>query len=154
MAVDRRECCGFLRGSEISSVMKLLRKRWFRSFCAGAILNRTRRLHSCGTTSAVLLRTVRSGYAAPVRIFWKRVSLLSRLPICWKGKWGRAWSSSFNRKMGTVRRLYGNQLSLPKFTRADIGQLLAPLLEYYPKPLRGFISDRVMCCILTRQKFL
>ena len=66
----------------------------------------------------------------------------------------RPFNISFNRQMGTVRRLYGNQLSLPKFTGTDIGQLLASLLEYYPKPLRGFISDRVMFCILTRQKFL
>jgi hypothetical protein len=66
----------------------------------------------------------------------------------------RPFNISFNRQLGTARRLYGKRLNLPKFAKADIGQPLAPLLDYYPKPLRGFISDRVMCCILTRQKFL
>lgn len=66
----------------------------------------------------------------------------------------RPFNISFSRQMSTVQRLYGAQLKLPRFTRADIEQLLAPLLEYYPKPLRGFISDRVMCCIVTRQKCL
>lgn len=66
----------------------------------------------------------------------------------------RPLNISFDRQMSTVRRLYGNQPSHPKFTVADIEQLLAPLLEYYQKPLRGFISDRVMCCILTRRGFL
>ena len=32
----------------------------------------------------------------------------------------RPFNISFNRQMGTVRRLYGNQLSLPKFAKADI----------------------------------
>ena len=64
----------------------------------------------------------------------------------------RPFNISFNRQMSTMRGLYGQQLRITKFTRSEIEAMLSPLLEYYPKYLRGIICDRVMCCILTRQK--
>ena len=64
----------------------------------------------------------------------------------------RPFNISFNRQMSTMRGLYGQQLRIAKFTRSEIEAILAPLLEHYPKYLRGIICDRVMCCILTRQK--
>ena len=42
---------------------------------------------------------------------------------------------------------------MPKLTRAEIIELLNPMLEYYAQRDRGIITDRVVECILTRQKF-
>ncbi len=56
--------------------------------------------------------------------------------------------------MNTARALFGSQLKIRKFDRAEISDKVKPLLEYYSKRDGGLISDRVEECILTRQKFI
>lgn len=65
----------------------------------------------------------------------------------------RPFNTSFTRQMNTARTLYGGQLKMPKLTRAEIIELLTPTLEYYAQRDRGIIADRVIECILARQKF-
>ena len=61
---------------------------------------------------------------------------------------------TFNREIITMHGLYGAVLNIPKFSREELGEMLCPLLEYYPKRDRGIISDRVITCILERQKYI
>ncbi len=70
-----------------------------------------------------------------------------------KGVAARPFNTSFTRQINTARNLYGKQLQMPKLTRADIAELLTPMLEYYAERDRGIISDRVIECILARQNF-
>ena len=42
---------------------------------------------------------------------------------------------------------------MPQLTRNDIMAELEPLLKYYAERDRGIIADRVIECILARQKF-
>ncbi|MBO5009039.1 MAG: hypothetical protein J6D26_09400 [Clostridia bacterium] len=65
----------------------------------------------------------------------------------------RPFLTSFTRQMNTARALFGSQLSMPKFSKAEIMEELSPLLEFYPSRDRGIITDRVCSCILMRQKF-
>lgn len=55
----------------------------------------------------------------------------------------RPFQTTFNRQVSTVQALYGAQLHAPKLTRAELDELLLPLLEYYPQNLRYDIADRV-----------
>ena len=64
----------------------------------------------------------------------------------------RPFNTTFTRQINTARNLYGKQLQMPKHTRADISELLTPMLEYYAERDRGIIADRVIECILARQK--
>lgn len=64
----------------------------------------------------------------------------------------RPFNTSFTRQINTARALYGKQLGMPKLTAKDILTALEPLLEYYAVRDRGILADRVMGCILTRQK--
>lgn len=64
----------------------------------------------------------------------------------------RPFNASFTRQMNTARSLFGKQLSIPKFTRNEIMDELEPLLEFYAQRDRGLIADRVVDCILERQK--
>ena len=66
----------------------------------------------------------------------------------------RPFNMSFTRQMNTVRSLYGKQLLMPILKREDIMEHLIPILEFYPKRDMGIIADRVVECILIRQKFL
>ena len=61
---------------------------------------------------------------------------------------------TFNRELKTTRALFGSVLKLPRFSRDKLQEILSPLLEYYPKRDRGVITDRVLDCILERQKQL
>ena len=61
---------------------------------------------------------------------------------------------TFNREIITMHKLYGSVLTLPKFSREELEKMLLPLLEFYPKRDRGIISDRVITCILNRQKYI
>lgn len=65
----------------------------------------------------------------------------------------RPFNTTFTRQMNTARSLYGPVLKMPKFTRKDITETLKPHLEYYTERDRGIITDRVVECILQRQKF-
>ena len=65
----------------------------------------------------------------------------------------RPFNTSFTRQINTARNLYGGILRIPKFTAREITIKLEPLLEYYPERDRGLITDRIVECILVRQKF-
>lgn len=65
----------------------------------------------------------------------------------------RPFNTSFTRQINAARNLYGKQLNMPKLTRAEITELLTPMLEYYAERDRGIIADRVAECVLFRQKF-
>ncbi len=65
----------------------------------------------------------------------------------------RPFNMKFTRQMNDARALWGSQFKMPKLTSRDIMKELDPLLEYYPQRDRGLIADRVVECILTRQKF-
>lgn len=58
---------------------------------------------------------------------------------------------SFTRQKNTVEGLYGKQLEISHFSKSDIIEKIQPLLEYYPERDRGYITDRVVACIMTRQ---
>ena len=64
----------------------------------------------------------------------------------------RPFNTSFNRQANTANTLYGKQLNMPLLKTKDIVAAISPLLEYYPERDRGIITDRVVTCILTRQK--
>lgn len=66
----------------------------------------------------------------------------------------RPFNTTFTRQMNTARTLYEKQLSMPVFKRKEIMEHLMPILEFYPKRDRAIIADRVVECILTRQRFL
>lgn len=61
-------------------------------------------------------------------------------------------SATFNRQRNTAESLYGKQLKMPVFTAEEIAADLKPFLEYYPERDRGIIADRVITCVLERQK--
>lgn len=65
----------------------------------------------------------------------------------------RPFNISFTRQINTARSLYGKQLIVPQLTRKDILIELEPLLEYYSERDRGILTDRVVDCILARQKY-
>lgn len=65
----------------------------------------------------------------------------------------RPFNTSFTRQMNTARALFGKQLVMPQITEKEIIAELKPLLEYYPERDRGIITDRVVECIIARQKF-
>lgn len=64
----------------------------------------------------------------------------------------RPFNTTFTRQMNAARNLYGKQLIMPALSAEDIREAVQPLLEYYPARDRGIITDRVIVCILTRQK--
>ena len=66
----------------------------------------------------------------------------------------RPFNTTFNRQLHTVQGLYGKQLRVTKFTRAELIQKLQPLLVYYAHRDHGLITDRVCATILQRQKEL
>ena len=59
---------------------------------------------------------------------------------------------TFNRELKTTRALFGSVLELPRFSKDKLQEMLSPMLEYYPQRDRGIITDRVIECILERQK--
>lgn len=66
----------------------------------------------------------------------------------------RPFHTSFTRQMNTARSLYGKQLIIPVFTKNGITDSLQPMLEYYPQRDRGIMNDRIVECILTRQRLM
>lgn len=61
---------------------------------------------------------------------------------------------TFNRELKSTRALFESVLELPRFSRDNLKEMLSPLLEHYPKRDIGVIADRVIRCILERQKQL
>jgi hypothetical protein len=66
----------------------------------------------------------------------------------------RPFNTTFNRQLSTVRELYHPQFKIAKVTRAEIAEILSPLLVYYSERDQSIISDRVISCILERQKYV
>lgn len=60
--------------------------------------------------------------------------------------------TTFNRQRNAARSLYGAQLDMPRFSRAELMDEVAPLLEYYPERDRALIADRVCEVVLVRQR--
>lgn len=61
---------------------------------------------------------------------------------------------TFNRELKSTRALFESELELPRLSRDNLKEMLSPLLEHYPKRDIGVIADRVIGCILERQKQL
>ena len=59
---------------------------------------------------------------------------------------------TFNRSLSTSRTLFGTVLRIPKFSKNELSEMLAPFLAYYPQRDRDIISERVIACIAERQK--
>ena len=68
--------------------------------------------------------------------------------------YARPFNTTFTRQMNSARSLYGKQLIMPKLNAAEVRDALQPLLAYYAERDRGIIADRVVECILLRQKML
>ena len=68
------------------------------------------------------------------------------------GLTARPFHTSFTRQRNTAQKLYGAQLQIPKFSRGQIEDILAPLLPYYAQRDRALILDRVWAVISTRQR--
>jgi len=66
----------------------------------------------------------------------------------------RPFNTTFTRQMNSARSLYGKQLVMPKMNFEEIHAKVKPFLAYYAKRDRGIIADRVIECILLRQKAL
>ena len=64
----------------------------------------------------------------------------------------RPFNTTFNRQKNTATALYGQQLMIPFFSKNEILSELSDLLEFYPERDRGIITDRVVDCILIRQR--
>jgi len=64
----------------------------------------------------------------------------------------RPFNTTFARQMNPARGLYGSQLVMPVFSKADINTYVQPLLEYYAGRDRGIIADRVSECIFPGQR--
>lgn len=61
---------------------------------------------------------------------------------------------TFNRSLSTSRTLFGTVLKIPRFSKNELNETLAPLLAYYPQRDRDIISERVIACIMERQKLV
>ncbi|MDD6568518.1 MAG: hypothetical protein PUF01_06730 [Eubacteriales bacterium] len=59
---------------------------------------------------------------------------------------------TFNREVKTVYSLYGEVLKIPKFTKSEIEEIVNEFLEFYPERDRAIIKERVIQCIIERQK--
>lgn len=66
----------------------------------------------------------------------------------------RPFQATFMRQVNAARSLTGPQLKLPKLKRAEIQEMLQPMLAYYSPRDKGIISDRVIACVLNQQKKL
>ena len=64
----------------------------------------------------------------------------------------KPFQTTFNRQVIHVRRLFGSQLHIPRFTEEILRRELAEPLSYYAERDRSYIAERVCQTILTRQK--
>lgn len=65
----------------------------------------------------------------------------------------RPLNTTFNRQVKHMNDLYGKQLDICRFSKNDIREILEDLLPFYPQRDRGLIADRVICTIMTRQRY-
>lgn len=66
----------------------------------------------------------------------------------------RPFGTTFTRQMRSAESLFGRQLIIPRFTKPQIKDIIAQMLEFYPERDRGIIADRAAECVLQRQKLL
>ena len=59
---------------------------------------------------------------------------------------------TFNRSLSTSRTLFGSVLKIPQYSERELKETLSPLLDDYPQRDRDIIADRVIACIMERQK--
>lgn len=59
---------------------------------------------------------------------------------------------TFNRSLSTSRTLFGSVLKIPQYSERELKETLSPLLNDYPQRDRDIIADRVIACIMERQK--
>ena len=59
---------------------------------------------------------------------------------------------TFNRSLSTSRALFGSVLKIPQYSERELRETLSPLLNDYPQRDRDIIADRVITCIMERQK--
>ena len=59
---------------------------------------------------------------------------------------------TFNRSLSTSRALFGSVLKIPQYSERELRETLSPLLNDYPQRDRDIIADRVIACIMERQK--
>ena len=59
---------------------------------------------------------------------------------------------TFNRSLSTSRALFGSVLKIPQYSERELKETLSPLLDDYPQRDRDIIADRVIACIMERQK--
>lgn len=64
------------------------------------------------------------------------------------------FNTTFTRQMNMARGLYKKQLAMPLLSAVGIRDTMQPMLAYYAERDRSLIADRVVECILTRQKSL
>ena len=65
----------------------------------------------------------------------------------------RPFNTSFTRQMNSAGKLFGKQLHIKSLSKKQIAEIIKPMLEYYPERDRWIISDRVIECIFSRQKY-
>lgn len=118
------------------------------------ILNDDRHLNNI----AVLEKNGRFSYCP---IFDNGAGLLSNMQILradieprglMKSLTASPFQMTFNRSLSTSRALFGSVLKMPQYSKRELKELLSPLLEYYPGRDRNIIADRVIECIMERQK--
>ena len=66
--------------------------------------------------------------------------------------YARPFNTTFNRQINTARNIFGRQLVIPKMGAGKLYNMLQPLVKYYADRDRGIICDRIIDCILLRQK--
>jgi len=68
----------------------------------------------------------------------------------------RAWpfNTTFTRQANAAASLTGKQLVMPQLTASSLRETVDPLLQYYPRRDQSIIADRIVTCILTRQKYM
>lgn len=118
------------------------------------ILNDDRHLNNI----AVLEKDGRFSYCP---IFDNGAGLLSNMQILradiepkslMKSLTASPFQMTFNRSLSTSRALFGSVLKIPHYSEIELREILSPQLKFYPQRDRDIIADRVIACIMQRQK--
>lgn len=118
------------------------------------ILNDDRHLNNI----AVLEKDGRFSYCP---IFDNGAGLLSNMQILrvdiepkglMKSLTASPFQMTFNRSLSPSHALFGSVLKTQQYSEEELKKMLSPLIEYYPQRDRDIISDRVIACMMERQK--
>ena len=66
----------------------------------------------------------------------------------------RPFMTTFTRQMKSAEAVWGRVLEIPRFSRSEIAEIVRPALEFYPERDRALILNRIVTCIIARQKAL